>query len=446
MTKTTAIAVRHSYRTGRLFSPVKPGKADQAIEPTPIQWGQIDPTHEGELVVTVSTRSHTRPARLVAADPLNLEAEFTDFERELRDKTRAFAEEHLAPNVQAWWEAETIPRELITEFGKLGIIGIMHQDGGEQNAIAYGLVNAELEAVDAGIRSLLSVQGGLAMTAIYRFGSDKQRDHYLPKMRTGEVLGAFALTEPGSGSDPGSMECTARRDGSDWILNGHKRWNTNCLIADIVITWVETDEGIRGFIVPTDLKGLERRALTGKYSLRAAAATEFEMRNVRLPEDAMLPNVTGLKGPLTCLNEARFGIIWAVLGSMRSCLEAALGHSIERVQFGKPIGGFQLTQAKLADMLLKYSQAQLLALQLGRLKQRGELTPEQISIGKLANVNAAADVARTARGILGAEGVTSAYPVMRHMANLESLLTYEGTAEIHTLVIGQALTGLSAFR
>jgi glutaryl-CoA dehydrogenase len=296
------------------------------------------------------------------------------------------------------------------------------------------------------VRTLFSVQGGLAMTAIYRFGSDEQRNHYLPKMRTGEILGAFALTEPESGSDPGSMTTIARRDGSDWVLNGYKRWNTNCLIADIAITWAMTDEGIRGFIVPTDAKGLERRAVTGKYSLRAAAATEFEMHDVRLPADAVLPNVVGLKGPLACLSEARYGIIWGMLGVMRSCLETALTHSTGRVQFGKPIGAYQLTQAKLSDMLLKYSQAQLLAHQIGRLKQRGELTTEQISMGKLNNVNAAIEVARTARSILGGNGITSMYPVMRHMANLESILTYEGTAEVHTLIIGQGLTGLSAFR
>lgn len=389
--------------------------------------------------------SPNRP-RLDAADPLGLEVEFTAQERALRDRTRAFAQEHLAPNVQEWWDSETIPRELINRFGELGIIGIMLQPGGEQHAIAYGLVNAEIEAIDSGVRSVFSVQSGLAMPAIYKFGSEEQKEHYLPKMRTGEILGAFALTEPGSGSDPGSMVCTARRDGSDWILNGHKRWNTNCAIADIVITWVETDEGIRGFIVPTDSKGLERRPVTGKYSLRAAAATEFWMHDVRLPDSALLPNVVGLKGPLSCLNEARYGIIWGVLGSMRSCLESAIEHSKTREQFGKPIGGFQLTQAKLADMLVRYGQAQLLALQLGRLKQRGELTPERISFGKLANVASAVEVARTARGILGANGVTSMYPVMRHMANLESVLTYEGTTEVHTLVLGQALTGLSAFR
>ena len=394
----------------------------------------------------MTTTVQAAARRLSASDPFDIEAELADYERELRDRTRAFVTEHVAPHVQSWWESETIPRELISELGKLGIIGLMHQEGGQQFAIAYGLVNAELEAIDTGVRTLVSVQSALAMTAIYRFGSDGQRDHYIPRMRNGEILGAFALTEPGSGSDPGAMTTTARRDGSDWVLNGHKRWNTNCLIADIVITWAMTDEGVRGFIVPTDAPGLERRAVTGKYSLRAAAATEFEMHDVRLPADAVLPNVTGLKGPLTCLNEARYGIAWGVLGAMRSCLETALEHVCEREQFGKPLAAFQLTQAKLAEMTVRYAQAQLLALRLGRLKQRGALTPEQVSIGKLANVEAAVEVARTARGMLGGNGVTSMYPVMRHMANLESVLTYEGTSEVHTLIIGQALTGISAFR
>ncbi|MDQ2682839.1 MAG: acyl-CoA dehydrogenase family protein [Chloroflexota bacterium] len=394
----------------------------------------------------MTTTTTARRPRLIAADPLNLESEFTPFERDLRDRTRAFAESYLAEHVQEWWESESIPRDLIDRFGELGIIGITLEEGGAEKAIAYGLVNSEIEAIDSGIRSVFSVQSGLAMPAIYKFGSEEQKAEYLPKMRTGEILGAFALTEPGSGSDPGSMSSFARRDGSDWILNGYKRWNTNCWVADIVITWVETDEGIRGFIVPTDAPGVERRRVTGKYSLRAAAATEFEMHDVRLPESAVLPGVVGLKGPLSCLNEARYGILWGVLGSMRSCLEVAIAHSIEREQFGKPIAGFQLTQAKLADMTIRYGQGQLLALQLGRLKQRGELTPEQISIGKLANVGAAVEVARTARGILGANGVTDMYPVMRHMANLESVLTYEGTSEVHALVIGQGLTGISAFR
>ncbi|HRA47299.1 MAG TPA: acyl-CoA dehydrogenase family protein [Thermomicrobiales bacterium] len=386
------------------------------------------------------------PPRLSVADPLNLEAEYTSEERALRDRVRAFAETELLPNIQSWWDSETIPRDLILEYGKLGILSLMHRGEDAHHTIAYGLVNAELEAVDAGLRTLFSVQCGLAMTAIHQFGTPEQRDRYLPAMRSGEILGAFALTEPESGSDPGSLTTTAKRDGSDWILNGHKRWNTNCSIADIVITWAKTEAGIQGFIIPTDTPGLTRTPVMGKYSLRAAAATEFTMDNVRVPADAILPGVVGLKGPLACLSEARYGIIWSVTGSMRTCLQTALDHATSRIQFGKPIGAFQLTQAKLADMLLKYSHAQLLALQIGRLKQRGELTTEQVSMGKLANVKAAIEVAHTARGILGGNGITDAYPVMRHMANLESILTYEGTAEVHTLVIGQALTGLSAFR
>ena len=383
---------------------------------------------------------------LSAADPLNLDNQFTAAELALRDKVRAYAQSELAPHVQDWWNAESLPRDVIIGLGKLGILGLTYQPGGEQHAIAYGLAGMELEAVDAGPRTLFSVQSSLAMGAIYYFGSDEQKAHFLPRMRTGEILGAFALTEPESGSDPGTMTTTARRDGTDWILNGYKRWNTNCAIADIVITWVTTDEGIRGFIVPTDTAGLTRYPLTGKFSLRAAHATEFTMENVRLPADAILPDATSLRAPLKCLNDARYGLCWSVLGAMRSCLETALDHANGRTQFGKPIAAFQLTQQKLSDMLIRYAQAQLLALQLGRLKQQNQLTAEQTSIGKLANVNAALDVARTARGILGGDGVTDRFPVMRHMANLEAISTYEGTAEIHTLIIGQALTGHSAFR
>lgn len=383
---------------------------------------------------------------LSAADPLNLDLQLTADERDLRDRVRQYAETQLAPHVQAWWEAETLPREVITGLGQLGILGLMYQPGGEQHAIAYGLAGMELEAVDAGPRTLFSVQSSLAMGAIHYFGSDHQRAQYLPKMRTGEILGAFALTEPGSGSDPGTMTTTARRDGSDWILNGYKRWNTNCAIADIVITWVTTAEGIRGFIVPTDAPGLERKAVTGKFALRAANATEFTMTDVRLPADAILPEATSLRAPLKCLNDARYGLCWSVLGAMRSCIEAALHHAQNRTQFGKPLAAFQLTQQKLADMLLAYANAQLLALHLGRLRQQGILTPEQVSMGKLSNVRAAQEVAHTARGILGGDGVTDRFPVMRHMANLEAIATYEGTAEIHTLIIGQALTGESAFR
>lgn len=383
---------------------------------------------------------------LNAADPLDLEAQLTPAERDVRDRVRAFAEAEIAPHVQQWWETETLPRDLIRGMGKLGILGMMHEPGGEQHVIAYGLAGMELEAVDAGPRTLFSVQSSLAMAAIYHFGSDQQKAHYLPLMRTGEILGAFALTEPASGSDPATMITTAIRDGDDWILNGHKRWNTNCGIADIVITWVTTDDGIRGFIVPTDSPGLDRRPVSGKFSLRAAVATEFTLDNVRLPADAILPEATSLRAPLRCLADARYGLCWSVLGAMRSSIECALNHANQRTQFGKPIAAFQLTQQKFAHMTVLYSQAQLLAFQLGRLKQQNRLTTEQISIGKLANVNAALEVTRTARGILGGDGITNRFPVMRHMANLEAIATYEGTAEIHELIIGQALTGHSAFR
>ena len=390
--------------------------------------------------------SNSSPRRLDYADPLGLDAELTAHELDVRARTRAFAQERLAPNIATWWEEESLPRDLIREIGALGILGMTHQEGGEAHAVAYVLAAAELEYIDSGLRSLFSVQSSLAMTAIYKFGSDEQRAQYLPGMRTGDILGAFALTEPGSGSDPGSMTTTARNDGTDWVLDGYKRWSTNAFVADIVVVWAKTDEGVRGFVVPTDAEGMELRRVTGKLSLRATNATEFELHGVRLPADAVLPNVVGLKGPLTCLTEARYGIVWGVLGSARACLEEALDHAGSRVQFDRPIAGFQLTQAKLADMLLKYTHAQLLALRLGRLKQAGQLKPEQVSMGKLANVDAALEIARTARTILGGNGITDMFPVMRHMANLESVLTYEGTAEVHTLVIGQALTGEQAFR
>ncbi len=317
---------------------------------------------------------------------------------------------------------------------------------GERSAVAYGLVNAEIEAIDSGLRSLFSVHSSLGYSAIAKFGSDEQKSELLPKMKTGELLAAFALTEPDSGSDPASLTTTATPDGSDWILHGRKRWNTNCMIGDLVITWARTPTGIRGFVVPTNSKGLVREAVTGKYSLRAAAATQFSMEQVRLPKSALLPGTIGLRSALECLNEARYGILWGVTGAMRSCLEQSLRYTTTRSQFGKPIAGFQLSQAKLVDMTTRLAHAQLLALRLGRLKEQGKLEPEQISMGKLANVNSALAVAQQARALLGANGVTREFSVMRHLANLESVVTYEGTAEIHTLIIGHAITGLQAFR
>jgi glutaryl-CoA dehydrogenase len=311
--------------------------------------------------------------------------------------------------------------------------------------VDYGIACLEIEAGDSGLRSFMSVQGSLVMFAIRRFGSEEQKEEWLPRLASGEAIGCYALTEPESGSDPGSMTTFARREGGDWILNGRKRWNTNGLVSDVAIIWAKTEEGIRGFVVPADTHGLAFSSIDRSYSLRAAARSELTLEGARLPEGAVLPEVTGLRGPLTCLNEARYGIVWGALGAGRACFESALEHAKSRVQFGKPIGGFQLTQRKLAEMALRLNTGALLAVHLGRMKDEGRARAEQISLGKLNNARAALDVAREARTILGGNGVTADYPVMRHMANLESVITYEGTEEVHMLVIGAALTGLRAF-
>jgi glutaryl-CoA dehydrogenase len=304
----------------------------------------------------------------------------------------------------------------------------------------------ELEAGDSGLRSLVSVQGSLAMYAIHRWGSEEQKQRWLPAMAAGEAIGCFGLTEPDAGSDLASMRTRARRDGSDWILHGQKAWITNGSVADVAIVWAVTDEGVAGFLVPRDTGGFTTQDIHRKLSLRASVTSELLLDDVRLPEDARLPGATSLRGPLACLNEARYGIVWGAAGAARACFEAALAYSCERVQFGRPIASFQIQQQKLATMALEVSRATLLAFQLGRLKDAGALRPEQISMGKLGNVNAALDVARSARQVLGANGVTLEYPVIRHMANLESVVTYEGTADMHALVVGRALTGIEAFR
>jgi glutaryl-CoA dehydrogenase len=313
-------------------------------------------------------------------------------------------------------------------------------------AVAYGVACRELEAADSGLRSTVSVQGSLAMFPIWRYGSDEQKEEWLPKMATGEAVGCFGLTEPDHGSDPAGMSTRARRDGSDWVLSGTKMWITNGSLADIAVVWAATDEGVRGFLVPRGTPGFTTNDMHKKMALRASITSELHFDDVRLPADAMLPGVHGLKGPLSCLSEARFGILWGVTGAARACFEAAIAYAGSREQFGKPIGGFQLTQGKLAWMASDLGRAQLLALHLGRLKEAGSLRPEQISLGKMGNVRTAIDVARQARTILGANGVTLEYPVIRHANNLEAVLTYEGTEEIHALAIGQALTGLSAYR
>jgi glutaryl-CoA dehydrogenase len=388
------------------------------------------------------------PPALNPRDFLAIDRQLSDEERDIRDTVRAFVADKVTPYVGDWFEAGTIPIELARELGQLGVLG-MHLEGygcAGASATAYGLTCMELEAGDSGIRSLVSVQGSLAMFAIWRWGSEEQKLQWLPQMAAGDAIGCFGLTEPDAGSDPGAMRTRARRDGSDWILHGQKMWITNGSVADAAVVWARTDDGIRGFIVPKDTKGFTTQDIHKKLSLRASITSELLLDDVRLPESAMLPETNSLRGPLSCLNEARYGIVWGAAGAARACLEAALDYAKERTVFGKPIAGTQIQQTKLAQMALEVNRATLLALHLGRLKDAGELRPEQVSMGKLGNVNAALDVARTARQVLGANGITLEYPVIRHMNNLESVVTYEGTADVHSLVIGGALTGISAFR
>ena len=382
-------------------------------------------------------------------DLLRIDDQLTDEERMIGDTVRAFAADKVEPHIADWFEAGTLPRELVPELGKLGLLG-MHLTGygcAGLGPVAYGVACRELEAVDSGLRSAASVQGSLAMYPIWKYGSEEQKNEWLPRMATGEALGCFGLTEPDHGSDPAGMRTVARRDGSDWVLNGTKMWITNGSVADVAVVWARTsEEGIRGFLVPRGAPGFTSRDIHKKLSLRASITSELVLDEVRLPSDAVLPEVRGLKGPLSCLTEARFGICWGVTGAARSCLESAVEYAVTREQFGKPIGSFQLTQGKLAWMASSLYQAQLLALHLGRLKESSGLTPVQVSIGKMSNVRTAIDIARTARTVLAASGVTLEYAPIRHANNLEAVLTYEGTEEIHTLAIGQALTGISAYR
>ncbi len=366
----------------------------------------------------------------------------------IRDTVRRFVQDRVLPEVGDWFDRGVFPRELATEMGGLGLLG-MHLDGYEcagTNAVSYGLACLELEAGDSGLRSFVSVQGSLAMFPIRAFGSEEQKQEWLPRMARGEAIGCFGLTEPDSGSDPGSMRTVAKRDGSDWVLDGSKMWITNGGIADVAIVWARTDEGIRGFVVPTDTPGFSTRDIKGKVPLRASVTSELVLEGVRLPDSAVLPGVTGLRGPLSCLNEARFGILFGAVGAGRACYEAALDYAGSREQFGRPIAGFQLVQRQLVEMMVAVNRSTLLALHLGRAKDDGVLTPAQVSMGKFDNVRQAMDVARTARGVLGANGVALEYPVIRHMNNLEAVYTYEGTNEIHTLTMGQAITGIPAFR
>jgi glutaryl-CoA dehydrogenase len=381
---------------------------------------------------------------MIAADSL-----LAEDERAIRDTVRSYLEREVRPQVAGWFEAGELPaRELARGLGGLGVLG-MHLHGygcAGTSAVAYGLACLELEAVDSGVRSLVSVQGSLAMYAIHAYGTEEQRTEWLPRLAAGEAIGCFGLTEPDYGSNPAGMRTSAKRDGDDWLLSGTKMWITNGGVADVAVVWARTDDGIRGFLVPTDSPGFTANPVPHKLSLRASVTSELVLDSVRVAGSAMLPGARGLSGPLGCLTEARFGIVFGVVGAARDCLDTAVGYALSREQFDRPVAGFQLTQAKLADMALELQKAFLLAMHIGRLKDSGRATPEMVSIGKLNNVREALAIAREARTILGGSGITLEYPVLRHANNLESVLTYEGTSEIHTLVVGQTLTGIAAFR
>ncbi|MCM2393597.1 acyl-CoA dehydrogenase family protein [Streptomyces albipurpureus] len=400
-----------------------------------------------------STSDSQSGAARVRTDPLDL-AGIDDMlspeEKAVRAAVRQVCDSAVDPYVAEWFESGELPaiRELARELGGLGLLG-MHLEGygcAGMSAVDYGLACLELEASDSGIRSLVSVQGSLAMFAIRQHGSEEQKQRWLPPMAAGEAIGCFGLTEPDHGSDPAGMRTRARRDGGDWVLDGRKMWITNGSVADVAVVWAQAEEGVRGFVVSTDTPGFSAPLIKHKLSLRASVTSELVLDGVRLPGDAVLPEVRGLRGPLSCLNEARYGIVWGAMGAARSSLKAALEYAGQRSQFGKPIAGFQLTQEKLAHMAVELTCGTLLALHLGRRKDGPGLRPEQVSIGKLNNVNKALDICRTARTVLGANGISLEYPVIRHMTNLESVLTYEGTPEMHKLVIGQSMTGLPAFR
>ena len=401
--------------------------------------------------MNAATTKTLDPMDLAGIDDL-----LTDEEKAIRGTVRAFLDKRVEPHVADWFERGEIDdvRGLTKELGSLGVLG-MHLEGygcAGMSAVDYGLACVELEATDSGIRSLVSVQGSLAMFAIHRWGTEEHKQEWLPRMAAGEAIGCFGLTEPDHGSDPASMRTRARRDGDDWVLDGSKMWITNGSIADVAVVWAQVDEAgdgrsvIRGFVVPTDSPGFSAPEIKHKMSLRASVTSELVLDGVRLPADAVFPDVRGLKGPLSCLSEARYGIVWGSLGAARSSLDTARRYSMERHQFGRPLAAFQLTQQKLADMALELVKGQLLALHLGRRKDAGTLRPEQVSLGKLNNIREAIDICRTSRTILGANGISLEFPIIRHMNNLESVLTYEGTVEMHTLVIGQAMTGEQAFR
>lgn len=382
------------------------------------------------------------------SDLIELDSLLSTDERALRDSVRSFVDSEIKPNIAGWYEKAVFPLEIVPELAKLGLLG-MHLKGygcAGRSAVEYGLAAAELEAGDSGLRTFVSVQGSLAMSAIYKHGSEEQKQEWLPAMAKGEAIGCFGLTEPTAGSDPGGMATFARREGNDWVLSGSKRWIGLASVAKVAIIWAQTDGGIRGFVVPTDAPGFTATPIEPKLSMRASIQCDIELSDVRLPENAVLPNVVGLKGPFSCLNEARYGIIWGAMGAARDAFEAALDYSKERLQFGKPLAGYQLTQQKLVDMALEINKGFLLALHLGRRKDAGTLHPDQISVGKLNNCREAIKIAREARTIFGGNGITLDYSPLRHANNLESVRTYEGTDEVHTLILGNKLTGVAAFR
>jgi glutaryl-CoA dehydrogenase len=382
-----------------------------------------------------------------STDVLNLDGLFTDQEIEVRNRVRSFVSERIKPKINDWYERAIFPREIVPEMGALGVLG-MHLSGygcAGRSAVEYGLACMELEVGDSGLRTFVSVQGSLNMSAIYKHGSEEQKQQWLPRMAMGEAIGCFGLTEPTAGSDPAAMKTFARRDGSDWVLNGNKRWIGLASIADVAVIWAQTDDGVRGFLVPTDTPGFTATNIEQKLSMRASVQCDIGLDDVRVPDDAILPGAKGLKGPLACLNEARYGIIWGAMGAARDCYEQALQYAKEREQFGKPLAAFQITQQKLVDMLVEIQKGVLVAVHIGRMKDAGTLRPEQISFGKLNNVREAIKIAREARSIFGGNGITLDYSPLRHANNLESVLTYEGTNEIHLLILGRAVTGLSAF-
>ncbi|MGV9266060.1 acyl-CoA dehydrogenase family protein [Kitasatospora sp. NPDC003701] len=390
-----------------------------------------------------------KPTRIDPADLLAVGDLLTDEERLIRDTVRKFADERIRPHVGDWFERGVFPaRELAPELGALGVLG-MHLDGygcTGSTAVAYGVACMELEAADSGLRSFVSVQGSLAMRSIHAYGSEEQKQRWLPGMAAGELIGCFGLTEPDFGSDPANMRTRARRRGGDWVLSGSKMWITNGSISDVAVVWAQTEDGVRGFLVEPGTPGFTATDVHGKLSLRASVTSELVLDEVVLPADAVLPGVTGLRGPLSSLGEARYGILWGTVGAARDCYTTALDYAGSRIQFDRPIAGFQLTQQKLVEMMLEVEKAYLVALRIGRLKDEGAARPAHISFGKLNNVRTALEIARSARTILGANGITTEYPVLRHANNLESVLTYEGTSEIHTLVLGEAITGESAYR